>query len=71
MVYDGGAVRDAAAYARQLRIDKKISSERLIILVKDDIINVDADTLSLGNVYRINKCKENVNDDFANGRKTS
>ena len=48
-----GELRDAAAYCRYLRLCGKISSERLIILTKDDIMVEDAAIGDLGDVYRI------------------
>lgn len=62
---DGDASK-AAAYARRLRLDKKISSGRLIILVKDDIIIGKDDISPFGDVYTIIRCKENTEDGIGN-----
>ncbi len=48
-----GELREAAAYCRYLRLCGKISSERLIILSKDDIMVEDAVIGDLGDVYHI------------------
>jgi len=51
--YDGEYPSEAAAYARYLRLCGKISSERLIILVKDDIIESGGEAGLPGEVHRI------------------
>lgn len=51
----------AAQYAAYLRREQKISRERLIILVNDDIINVSEEISRLGEIYYI-KRKEEIAD---------
>jgi len=62
VIFDEKNIRDVAAYARYLRLEQKISSERLIILTKGDIINGNCDAQAMGDIYTIIKCKEKSED---------
>lgn len=53
LIADGTDATAAAAYCRYLRLSGKISSERLIILVKDDIIECNENLSDLGEVWHI------------------
>ena len=54
--------RICADYARALWREQKICDRRLIILTKDDIINVEKSASSIGDVYEYKECKEKVQD---------
>ena len=49
---------EAASYAKYLRLERKISPERLIILINDDIIINDAEISCFGDVIYCSKIKE-------------
>ena len=49
---------EAASYAKYLRLERKISPERLIILANDDIIINDAEISCFGEVIYCSKNKE-------------
>ena len=55
---DADALAEAARWAAALKKDGKISSERLIILMKDDIIEAEEAARPFGDVCRILYCKE-------------
>jgi len=58
MLSDTDALAEAAAWAAALKKDGKISSERLIILMKDDIIEAEEAARPFGDVCRILYLKE-------------
>lgn len=69
------APTEAVMYIKYLRKEGKISDERLIILVKDDIIKSNVELAELyryGEVFRYTECKEILeNDETGNGREKS
>lgn len=63
-------IAEIAAYAGYLRRECKISSERLIILTKDDIIIGNSQMSRFGDIFVYNKCKEADNNaEYEIGRK--
>ncbi len=63
-------LNDTVRYIRYLQKENKISSERLIILVNDDIINGNENFSELyrwGEVFKYNECKELCQDDELRG----
>lgn len=69
------APTEAALYIKYLRKEGKISDERLIILVKDDIIKSNLELSGLykyGEVFKYTECKELIeNDETGDGREKS
>ena len=63
---DVGDLADAAGWAAALKKDGKISSERLIILMKDDIIDAEEAARPFGDVCRILYLKENESERSGN-----
>lgn len=60
---------DAVAYTKYLRLEKKISNERLIILTNNDIIKNNSETARFGEVYGYINYKEADDDaEHAHGR---
>ncbi len=49
---------EAASYAKYLRLERKISPERLIILANDDIIINDTEISCFGEIIYCNKIKD-------------
>lgn len=72
VLFDKTELAGAADYARYLRREQKISSERLIILANDDIIKNSEDLSRCGEVFEYINCKESNDDaELSNGREES